>query len=81
VSWSSVHSLAARKAGHKGIHGGGGADEACDRFPSFGINGGHMSTGISAINEEVQRTAGFVRPLFTEINKVIVGRVTWWSGW
>ena len=33
-----------------------------------------MSTGITAINEEVQRTAAFVRPLFTEINKVIVGQ-------
>ncbi|MBL9134481.1 MAG: MoxR family ATPase [Verrucomicrobiales bacterium] len=33
-----------------------------------------MSTGITAINEEVQRTAAFVRPLFAEINKVIIGQ-------
>ena len=33
-----------------------------------------MSTGLTAINEEVQRAAAFVRPLLTEINKVIVGQ-------
>ncbi len=33
-----------------------------------------MSTGITAINEEVSRTAAFIRPLFTEINKVIIGQ-------
>ncbi|MBL9128457.1 MAG: MoxR family ATPase [Verrucomicrobiales bacterium] len=33
-----------------------------------------MSTGITAINEEVQRASTFVRPLFTEINKVIIGQ-------
>jgi MoxR-like ATPase len=33
-----------------------------------------MSTGIAAINEEVQRAAAFVRPLFLELNKVIVGQ-------
>jgi MoxR-like ATPase len=33
-----------------------------------------MSKGITAINEEVQRAAAFVRPLFTEINKVIIGQ-------
>src|SRR5690606_28712834 len=33
-----------------------------------------MNTGILAINEEVQRSAAFVRPLFTEINKVIIGQ-------
>ncbi len=33
-----------------------------------------MSSGITAINEEVQRTAAFVQPLFNEINKVIVGQ-------
>ena len=33
-----------------------------------------MNTGISAINEEVQRASGFVRPLFTEIGKVIIGQ-------
>src|SRR5207248_2002600 len=33
-----------------------------------------MSTGISAINEEVQRASAFVQPLFGELNKVIVGQ-------
>ncbi|HXG49081.1 MAG TPA: MoxR family ATPase [Methylomirabilota bacterium] len=33
-----------------------------------------MSTGISAINEEVQRASAFVRPLFSEISKVVVGQ-------
>src|SRR5512132_102421 len=33
-----------------------------------------MNTGISAINEEVQRASAFVQPLFTEINKVIIGQ-------
>ena len=33
-----------------------------------------MSAGITAINQEVQRAAGFVRPLFGEINKVIIGQ-------
>ncbi len=33
-----------------------------------------MSTGISAINEEVQRASAFVRPLFTEIAKTVVGQ-------
>ena len=33
-----------------------------------------MSTGITAINEEVQRASAFIRPLFTEINKVIIGQ-------
>jgi len=33
-----------------------------------------MQTGISAINEEVQRASAFVRPLFTEIAKVVVGQ-------
>ncbi len=33
-----------------------------------------MSTGLTAINEEVQRAAAFVRPLLTEINKVIIGQ-------
>src|SRR3954469_2469121 len=33
-----------------------------------------MQTGISAINEEVQRASAFVRPLFAEIGKVIVGQ-------
>ena len=33
-----------------------------------------MNTGISAINEEVQRAAAFVPTLFGELNKVVVGQ-------
>ena len=33
-----------------------------------------MNTGISAINEEVQRASAFVHPLFAELNKVIIGQ-------
>src|SRR5271163_2898867 len=33
-----------------------------------------MNTGISAINEEVQRASAFVRPLFSEIGKVVIGQ-------
>lgn len=33
-----------------------------------------MNTGISVINEEVQRASAFVQPLFSEINKVIIGQ-------
>ncbi|MBG87546.1 MAG: ATPase [Verrucomicrobiales bacterium] len=33
-----------------------------------------MSAGITAINEEVKRAAAFVEPLFSEINKVVVGQ-------
>jgi MoxR-like ATPase len=33
-----------------------------------------MSAGIGAINEEVQRASSFVQPLFTELNKVIIGQ-------
>src|SRR2546423_2683785 len=33
-----------------------------------------MNTGISAINAEVQQASAFVRPLFNEINKVVVGQ-------
>ena len=33
-----------------------------------------MSNGISAINDEVQRASAFVRPLFSEIGKVVVGQ-------
>jgi MoxR-like ATPase len=33
-----------------------------------------MNTGISVINDEVQRVSAFVQPLFTEINKVIIGQ-------
>src|SRR5881409_3150500 len=33
-----------------------------------------MQTGISAINDEVQRASAFVRPLFNEIAKVVVGQ-------
>lgn len=32
------------------------------------------NTGITAINEEVQRASAFVQPLFAEMNKVIVGQ-------
>ncbi len=33
-----------------------------------------MSTGIKAINDEVQRASAFVRPLFNEIGKVVIGQ-------
>src|SRR5882757_6338702 len=33
-----------------------------------------MNTGITAINEAVQEAGAFVRPLFSEIGKVIVGQ-------
>src|SRR5271166_5171518 len=33
-----------------------------------------MNTGITAINEQVQRASAFVRPLFSEISKVVVGQ-------
>jgi MoxR-like ATPase len=33
-----------------------------------------MNTGISAINDEVQRTSAFVRPLLSEIGKIVVGQ-------
>ena len=33
-----------------------------------------MSAGITAINEEVQRVSAFIRPLFSEINKVVIGQ-------
>jgi MoxR-like ATPase len=33
-----------------------------------------MNTGISLINDEVQRASAFVQPLFSEIGKVIVGQ-------
>src|SRR6476659_10168947 len=33
-----------------------------------------MNTGITAINDEVQRTSALIRPLFTEIGKVVVGQ-------
>src|SRR4051794_10447095 len=33
-----------------------------------------MNTGITAINDEVQRASAFVRPLFSEIGKVVVGQ-------
>src|SRR5690349_2484489 len=33
-----------------------------------------MNTGISAINEEDQRASAFVRPLFNEIGKVVIGQ-------
>ena len=33
-----------------------------------------MNTGITAINDEVQKASAFVRPLFTEIGKVVIGQ-------
>ena len=33
-----------------------------------------MNTGITAINQEVEKASAFVRPLFTEIGKVIIGQ-------
>jgi MoxR-like ATPase len=33
-----------------------------------------MNTGITAINEEVQRASAFVRPLMSEMSKVVVGQ-------
>src|SRR5437588_13133113 len=33
-----------------------------------------MNTGISAINEAVQEAGAFVRPLFAEVGKVIIGQ-------
>src|SRR5687767_6530676 len=33
-----------------------------------------MNTGIGAINDEVQRSSAMLRPVFTEISKVIVGQ-------
>jgi MoxR-like ATPase len=33
-----------------------------------------MSNGITAINEEVQKASAFVRPLMTEVGKVVVGQ-------
>src|SRR3989442_5507589 len=33
-----------------------------------------MNTGISAINEAVQEAGAFARPLFSELNKIIVGQ-------
>jgi MoxR-like ATPase len=33
-----------------------------------------MNTGISAINEEVQKASAFVRPLLNEIGKVVIGQ-------
>src|ERR1700692_32556 len=33
-----------------------------------------MNTGINAINETVREASAFVRPLFTEISKVVIGQ-------
>src|SRR5213082_2463975 len=33
-----------------------------------------MHTGISAINDEVQKASAFVRPLFSEIGRVVIGQ-------
>ena len=34
----------------------------------------HMNTGLTAINDEVQKASAFVRPLFSEIGKVVIGQ-------
>jgi MoxR-like ATPase len=51
------------------------------RYTSFkGILAGNQrskvmsTTGLTAINEEVQRASAFVPPLFAELNKVIIGQ-------
>src|SRR5258708_24949287 len=33
-----------------------------------------MNTGISAINAAVQESSAFIRPLFNEIGKVVIGQ-------
>jgi MoxR-like ATPase len=33
-----------------------------------------MNTGISAINDEVQKASAFVQPLFSEIGKIVIGQ-------
>src|SRR6266853_1456855 len=33
-----------------------------------------MNTGMTAINEEVQKASAFARPLFAEIGKIIIGQ-------
>ncbi|MBM3845670.1 MAG: MoxR family ATPase [Verrucomicrobia bacterium] len=33
-----------------------------------------MNTGITAINEEVHRSSAFIRPLFSELSKVVIGQ-------
>jgi len=33
-----------------------------------------MNTGITAINEEVQRASAFIRPLFSEMGKIVIGQ-------
>src|SRR2546422_3243751 len=33
-----------------------------------------MQTGITAINEEVQQASAFIRPLFSEIGKIVIGQ-------
>src|SRR6187401_1440014 len=33
-----------------------------------------MTTGLNAINEEVQRASAFVRPLMSEISRVVIGQ-------
>src|SRR5881397_1118755 len=33
-----------------------------------------MNTGLTAINDEVQKASAFVRPLFSEIGKVVIGQ-------
>src|SRR6185295_4707907 len=33
-----------------------------------------MNTGITAINQEVEQASAFVRPLFDEIGKIVIGQ-------
>ena len=33
-----------------------------------------MNTGISAINEEVERSSAFVKPLMAELGRVVIGQ-------
>ncbi|HAM72349.1 MAG TPA: ATPase, partial [Verrucomicrobiales bacterium] len=33
-----------------------------------------MNTGITAINEEVQKAGAFIRPLFAEMGRVVIGQ-------
>jgi MoxR-like ATPase len=44
------------------------------RSRGFLVKVPEMSTGITAINEEVQRSSAFVEPLFSELNRVIMGQ-------
>jgi MoxR-like ATPase len=44
-------------------------------FPGASGNfASHMNTGLSAINEAVEKSSAFVRPLLDEIGKVVIGQ-------